>query len=84
MAEWRLQPSARTTAVYVCICNGVTDSQIRQAAANGCREVSELTMRTGCGATCGSCLDMASGLMDDYHAARRAPVIDLPLIASAA
>lgn len=70
--------------MYVCICNGVTDSQIRQAAANGCREVSELTMRTGCGATCGSCLDMATGLLDDYHAARRASVIDLPLIASAA
>lgn len=71
--------------MYVCICNGVTDSQIRQAAANGCREVSELTMRTGCGATCGSCLDMAAGLLDDFHAAaRRAPVIDLPLIASAA
>jgi len=70
--------------LYVCICNGVTDSQIRQAAANGCREVNELTMRTGCGATCGSCLDMASGLLDDFHAARRAPVIDLPLIASAA
>ncbi len=70
--------------MYVCICNGVTDSQIRQAAANGCREVSELTMRTGCGATCGSCLDMASGLLDDFHATRRAPVIDLPLIASAA
>ena len=45
--------------MFVCICNGVTDSQIRQAAANGCREVSELTMRTGCGATCGSCMDMA-------------------------
>ncbi len=71
--------------MYVCICNGVTDSQIRQAAANGCREVSELTMRTGCGATCGSCLDMAAGLLDDFHAAaRRVPVIDLPLIASAA
>ena len=71
--------------MYVCICNGVTDSQIRQAAANGCREVSELTMRTGCGATCGSCLDMAAGMLDDCHAAdRRAAVLQLPLIASAA
>lgn len=70
--------------MFVCICNGVTDSQIRQAAANGCREVSELTMRTGCGATCGSCMDMAAGLLDAYHARAAAPVIDLPLIASAA
>ncbi|MDC7807844.1 (2Fe-2S)-binding protein [Luteimonas sp BLCC-B24] len=70
--------------MFVCICNGVTDSQIRQAAANGCREMSELTMRTGCGATCGSCMDMATGLLDAYHARAAAPTIDLPLIATAA
>ena len=29
--------------MYVCICNGVTDHQIREAAANGCRSVAELT-----------------------------------------
>ncbi|WP_045726685.1 (2Fe-2S)-binding protein [Xanthomonas sp. GPE 39] len=49
--------------MYVCICNGVTDRQIREAAEAGCRSVSELTMRTGCGATCGSCLDMAADLL---------------------
>lgn len=71
--------------MFVCICNGVTDSQIRQAAANGCREVAELTMRTGCGASCGSCMDMAADLLDRYHATRAsAPLIELPLIASAA
>ncbi|WP_313211080.1 (2Fe-2S)-binding protein, partial [Stenotrophomonas sp.] len=46
--------------MYVCICNGVTDHQIREAAQSGVVSVSELTMRTGCGATCGSCLDMAA------------------------
>nr|WP_241093678.1 (2Fe-2S)-binding protein [Xanthomonas sp.] len=59
--------------VYVCICNGVTDRQIREAAEAGCRTVSELTMRTGCGATCGSCLDMAGDLLE------RALLRDLPL-----
>ncbi|CTP93296.1 hypothetical protein XTPLMG728_3668 [Xanthomonas translucens pv. poae] len=59
--------------MYVCICNGVTDRQIREAADAGCRSVSELTMRTGCGATCGSCLDMAGDLLE--HALRR----ELPL-----
>lgn len=49
--------------MYVCICNGVTDHQIRQAALDGCATVSELTMRTGCGSTCGSCLDMAADLL---------------------
>ena len=50
--------------MYVCICNGVTDHQIRQAAEQGVANVAELTMRTGCGATCGSCLEMASDLLE--------------------
>lgn len=65
-------------AVYVCICNGVTDRQIREAVDNGCSSVSELTMRTGCGATCGSCLEMASAMMDDMRAE-----LPLPLLAVA-
>jgi bacterioferritin-associated ferredoxin len=56
--------------VYVCICNGVTERQIREAATAGCTTVAELTMRTGAGANCGSCLDMA---MDVLQAAQPAP-----------
>ena len=36
--------------------------------------VAELTMRTGCGATCGSCLDMAGDLL-----AKARNTHDLPL-----
>ena len=67
--------------MYVCICNGVTDHQIRQAVDSGCDSVAELTMRTGCGASCGSCLDMAASLVDEYRAARELP---LPVLAAAA
>jgi len=49
--------------VYICICNGVTQTDIRQAAAAGCRSVPELTMRTGCGSSCGSCLDSAAQVL---------------------
>lgn len=66
--------SARFLPVYVCICNGVTDHQIREAASQGVTSVGELTMRTGCGATCGSCLDMASDLL-----AKALNTHDLPL-----
>ena len=45
--------------MYVCICNGITDHQIREVAEAGCRTMAELTMRTGAGACCGSCIDMA-------------------------
>ena len=49
--------------MYVCICNGVTDRDIRQAAEAGVQTIAELTMRTGCGSTCGTCLDVASELL---------------------
>ena len=67
--------------MYVCICNGVTEREIRQVAEAGCRTVSELTMRTGCGAPCGSCLEMAAQLLDEVHAVRELP---LPLLSHAA
>jgi len=63
--------------MYVCICNGVTDHQIRQAAAEGCRDLHELTMRTGCGATCGSCRELAADLL------REAQPLDLPVLKAA-
>ena len=55
--------------MYVCICNGVTDSQIREAVANGCRSVAELTMRTGAGASCGTCLETAAAMLEPAIAA---------------
>ncbi|MCD9088354.1 (2Fe-2S)-binding protein [Stenotrophomonas sp. SY1] len=66
--------------MYVCICNGVTDNQIREAAIAGCDSVAELTMRTGCGSNCGSCLDMAAGLLEQARAFRDLP---LPMLQAA-
>ena len=67
--------------MYVCICNGVTDSDIRRAAEAGCRTMPELTMRTGAGSTCGSCLDMASEILE---AARARLELPLPVLQNAA
>lgn len=53
--------------MYVCLCNGVTEREIRQTAAAGCRTMAELTMRTGCGAGCGSCVCMATEIIEDVH-----------------
>lgn len=83
MAEWiRGEPGrASPAAMYVCICNGVTDHEIRKAAEAGCRSMAELTMRTGAGATCGSCVEMATAVLDEVHAAR---VLPLPVLSHAA
>ena len=61
--------------VYVCLCNGVTDRQIREAVDNGCGSIGELTMRTGCGANCGSCLDMAADMIAQMQAELPLPVL---------
>ena len=67
--------------MYVCICNGVTERDIRQAAEAGCRSLPELTMRTGCGSTCGTCLETASALLEEVRSARELP---LPMLQVAA
>jgi len=68
--------------VYVCICNGVTDHQIRDAAASGVRNVAELTMRTGCGATCGTCLDTAAAILEAHAPAPRTS-FSVPMLGAA-
>ena len=66
--------------MYVCICNGVTDHQIRQAADAGCGSVAEMTMRTGAGGNCGSCLEMVADLLEQARVIRELP---LPLLRAA-
>jgi bacterioferritin-associated ferredoxin len=39
-------------------------------------------MRTGCGATCGSCLAMAQDILDEVHAARALDLLVLDRDAS--
>ncbi len=67
--------------MYICICNGVTDQDIRHAAEVGCKTMAELTMRTGAGACCGSCVDMAVAVLEESRAVRELP---LPLLRHAA
>lgn len=67
--------------MYVCICNGVTEQQVRDAAQAGCASVAELTMRTGAGANCGSCVGLAGELLEEMRGQR---ALDLPVLAQAA
>jgi len=60
--------------LYVCLCHGVTDSEIRDAAGSGCAGMSELMMRTGCGSSCGSCLETATSILSETPAPL--PVVD--------
>jgi len=68
------------SAMYVCVCFGITDKAIQRAAAEGVRDVAELTMRTGLGSNCGSCRDMATAILNDAHAPALLP---LPILQAA-
>ena len=43
--------------MYVCLCNNVTDRQIREAVRGGCRRLEDLSARLGVATNCGSCAE---------------------------
>jgi len=49
--------------MYVCICNAITDKQIRQAAETGARNLWDLQKQLGVATQCGSCKEMASDIL---------------------
>ena len=65
--------------MYVCICHGITDRDVRKAASEGCHELHELTMRTGLGSGCGSCVGLAGELLEQA----RTQVFPLPVLRAA-
>ena len=51
--------------MYVCICNAITDKQIRQAARTGARRFSDLQQRLGVASGCGSCKEVATEILNE-------------------
>ncbi|WP_448564701.1 (2Fe-2S)-binding protein [Trichothermofontia sp.] len=50
--------------MYVCICNPVTDAQVRQAAHSGCRSLDDLKAKLGVARMCGRCSEYAVGILE--------------------
>ena len=53
--------------MYVCICNAVTDKQIRRAAARGVDNLYELREHLGVASNCGSCADQARSILNEAN-----------------
>ncbi|HEY0197439.1 MAG TPA: (2Fe-2S)-binding protein [Rhodanobacter sp.] len=49
--------------MYICLCNAVTDHDIRREAADGVHSFAELQTRTGCSDCCGCCEQEARGTL---------------------
>ncbi len=53
--------------MYVCICNAITDKQIRKAAESGATDLWALQARLGVASGCGSCKETASEILAAYR-----------------
>ena len=49
--------------MYVCICHGVTEKDIKKAASEGVSSIQELQLKTGAATGCGGCLDNATEVL---------------------
>ena len=72
--------------MYVCICNAVTESEIRAAADSGVSDLWGLQAALGVATNCGSCKETASEILGEKRYANRAkrraePVIYQPSVA---
>ena len=67
--------------MYICVCNGITEKQVREAAASGAKSVADLQTMLGVATNCGMCSDVASDVLRDARQAprRSAPVVHIPL-----
>jgi len=53
--------------MYVCVCNAVTDAQIRACARNGARTLAELRQRLGIATGCCRCASVARALLREHR-----------------
>jgi bacterioferritin-associated ferredoxin len=55
--------------VYVCICNGYRERELRDAVLRGARNVDEAYTALGNGPCCGCCVDEAQDFIEETLAA---------------
>ena len=59
--------------MFVCICNGHRDSDIRRAAQTGLTCARQIYRHLGKPARCGRCLEFAAGVIAETHASLGTP-----------
>ena len=52
--------------MYVCVCKGITDKDIRRAAETGVEGFEELQALLDVSSQCGSCENMARDILDEH------------------
>ena len=51
--------------MYVCLCNGVTEHQIRDAVSDGAGSLHDLRRTLGVASCCGRCAECAQEIIEE-------------------
>ena len=51
--------------MYICLCNAITERQVRECARSGACSVDELASKLGVGSGCGRCRPVAKEILDE-------------------
>lgn len=52
--------------MYVCVCSGVTERQVKAAITEGTSSLSELRKNLGVACQCGKCKDTAKQILAEH------------------
>ena len=58
--------------MYICICNAITEREVRECVRRGCCSMDELSVELGVGASCGRCRPVAQEILDESRPAQLA------------
>jgi bacterioferritin-associated ferredoxin len=51
--------------MYICICNAITERDVRECARRGCGSLDQLSVELGVGTGCGRCRLAAKEILDE-------------------
>jgi len=63
--------------MYVCLCKGITDSQIKDAVDEGATSLRAIRKELGAMSQCGKCASLTKEILKDQLAANRSVNFDL-------
>ena len=61
--------------MYICLCNGVTENQIRDAVSEGAVTLHDLRHTLGVASCCGRCAECAQQVIEETAVAGFAPAL---------
>ena len=63
--------------MYVCVCHGVTDKDIKKAAQQGAKSLQDVQQMTGCATGCGTCAETAAEVLHTHNNAALPHFLDV-------